>query len=1559
MQLQEEALFTLKMDGKPVINELGELEKKLVDLKTAQKDVERGTKEWADNKTEIKALEASIKQVREEMGVSGMSVKQLEGYYRQLNREIKDLTPGTEEYKRAAGDLKEVNTALANHRANVRGVSDDVAKSKSAFEQFKDYVKAAFTVTAILEFGRQIGQFVGDSIREFKEFQTAAQQLSAITGLTGKDLDYLKQAAKDVGPAMGMSASEMLKAYQVMGSAKPELLANKEALAAITKEAIILSQASQMELPAAAKVVAESLNQYGKSADQAGRFINVMAAGAKEGAAEISEVSSSLKAAGTVAASAKVSFEQTNAVLQSLSTIALKGEQAGTMLRNVLLKMSSGAKEFNPEVVGLDKALENLGKRNMSTAELTKLFGTENVVAAKHIIGHRNEIGDLTKKLTGTQEAYSQAAKNTATLDFQTKQATATLALLKTEIGERLEPLMVKVVAGFVSFVNIVRAVPEFVRENKTELTALGVAMLAFNGHLILATANSIRLAAAEKIRTISTTAVTTAQAFLNATMTANPIGLVIAAVAVLVAGFTALYNRSETLRAGINGIWQAMKTAATVAAQFVKAFLSMDIAGMATAMLNGGKQIGDAFNKGYADKLESERPKQQAAHKAHLDKQAGDAKKAATDTVAFDVNAHGGGLDKKAAAAAKHRATEAKKAHDAAEKEKEAQIKANNDALDKIEAARIAAIQDDLQRSIAHIRSKRDSEIEAMMASKASSEVKAVFEKALNEKMIQDIAKATETHREKQEKEDAATAKRVFDLRVKISQDERADKLAKLEEVAARQRADVAELIKDDREKAALLKQINDTLFADKNKVEDEFRAKKKREDTALLEAQFAQTKADTDARLLMAGNNADKIYAAKKERLDAEYTYNRAKMQREAEEDKAKNEQLIKNTDKRAKADKAIDDKLKADLTAGDKKYENDKTKLSEEKTAARLKNQQEFFSAVRGLMQGDFTAFTDILGKKLSGEKSNLSQRQQATAKNINTGLDYAKMGLEVLAKLNEAALKKQLANIKKDRDIQLASWKDKFDKGLINKETFEKGVDKINTEAQQKEKEAKLKAFRNQQKLDIAMAVINGAQAAIKSLAMFGWPIGLIGVAGAVIATGIQIALIKRQEPPAMAKGGYIRNGGVPDGPGHGSQYGQSGIALVRRDTNEEVGEMEGNEPIMVLSRNTYKNNQGTVDALLDSSLHRNGAPIYRAGGWVGSDGGSYGTYLNRGGVLPRYDDGGMVADSGGGGGGDGGGGNQETLAETQTVADYTEAEIDKSQKLMEEIGKNTLATADEIKALHLTLQRQHGEQLTMLSSTAQNAHANARAIREQLQSMTAGLSQQLGTLRVELAARLATLNNTVQQQNKNLGIDLKNELKALNATVISEMSNTRTWNYFGTMSLADTTRAGFSSLQATTHADLINMTQTLSLRLAGLEMALEADLATLQRVLDQDLRAVKNTLQTTATAAEKADTLRANALRDELRTQVTALRETLKGQLITLQRAGSADAGGIMGTTADELRKVQNALWSIRGEQGTHSWRLGQIADKNLSVSVQSFAFVNNQINVVIDKSTFK
>ncbi|GAB3961272.1 hypothetical protein GCM10028805_60270 [Spirosoma harenae] len=356
-----------------------------------------------------------------------------------LNK-MKETDPG---YK---DRLKELHALLSAQRQ----MTANINQTTTAWGRFK--ANAASTATGLLG-GNLItaglsaaANAIPALISKYREFDAASKDLSAVTGATGKDLDYLNRTAAKVGPTLGKSGAEMLEAYKLMASAKPELLNNIELLTKTTEAAITLSQAGKIDLAQATEVTAESLNQFGESADQANRFINVIAAGAKEGSAEIADMGAALKNSGTVAAAQGVTFEQTNAVLQSLSTIALKGGEAGTQLRNVLLTLGSGANETNPKVVGLEKALENLGKKNLSTAEMTQLFGKENITAAQHIITHRNEISELTRKVTGTQEAFTQAKTNNESLDHQLEIFWARVEGLAIILGTKLVPVFTKVI---------------------------------------------------------------------------------------------------------------------------------------------------------------------------------------------------------------------------------------------------------------------------------------------------------------------------------------------------------------------------------------------------------------------------------------------------------------------------------------------------------------------------------------------------------------------------------------------------------------------------------------------------------------------------------------------------------------------------------------------------------------------------------------------------------------------------------------------------------------------------------------------------------------------------------------------------------------------------------------------------------------------------------------------------------------------------------------------------------------------------------------------------------
>ena len=255
-----------------------------------------------------------------------------------------------------------------------------------------------------------------------KVFEKSMSELGAITGATGKDLDRLAEASRRIGQTTTLSASQAAEAFKLMASAKPDLLENLDALEATTLAAVTLSEAAGIELPQAATALGESLNQFGAGAEEAERFINVLAAGSQKGAALIGEMNLALKNSGVAASQAGLTFEQTNAALQSMAFAGVKGAEAGSKLRSVLVKLQVQSNDkFNPAVVGINNALKNLEEANLSVTERTKLFGEEALITADILIGSREQTEKLEQAITGTSTAQEQARTNTDNLDGSLK----------------------------------------------------------------------------------------------------------------------------------------------------------------------------------------------------------------------------------------------------------------------------------------------------------------------------------------------------------------------------------------------------------------------------------------------------------------------------------------------------------------------------------------------------------------------------------------------------------------------------------------------------------------------------------------------------------------------------------------------------------------------------------------------------------------------------------------------------------------------------------------------------------------------------------------------------------------------------------------------------------------------------------------------------------------------------------------------------------------------------------------------------------------------------------
>ena len=317
------------------------------------------------------------------------------------------------------GKLKQIDATVGQHQRNVGNYQQALGRLSGFLGQFG------------IAFG--IGSIVQGATRSVIEFDQAIADLVSITGASGQDLEFFKEQSLTLGKEVQGGASAVIEAYKLIGSAKPELLENAEALNAVTESAITLSQASGMALPDAATALTDAMNQFGAPAEEAARFIDALANGALFGSAEIPQVTEALLKFGAVANTANVSLEESTGLIEALAEKGLKGAEAGTALRNVMLKLSAPdalPKEAKDRLDALgisfadlqdtskpfSERLEALKPLLNDNAALVKVFGTENAVAATNLIANTDRIEDLTEKMYTQGTANKQAEDRTKTL---------------------------------------------------------------------------------------------------------------------------------------------------------------------------------------------------------------------------------------------------------------------------------------------------------------------------------------------------------------------------------------------------------------------------------------------------------------------------------------------------------------------------------------------------------------------------------------------------------------------------------------------------------------------------------------------------------------------------------------------------------------------------------------------------------------------------------------------------------------------------------------------------------------------------------------------------------------------------------------------------------------------------------------------------------------------------------------------------------------------------------------------------------------------------------------
>ncbi|EGV44391.1 phage tail tape measure protein [Bizionia argentinensis JUB59] len=380
--------------------------------------------------------------------------------------------------------------------------------------------------------------------------------LSAITDVTGDKLKEIEGYARTSAKTFGGEAADGVEAYKlILSQLTPELAKAPKALQGMGTHIQTLSKTMGGDVSAASEVLTTALNQYQvslddpmKATDEMAKMMNIMAAAAKAGSAELPQQKAALEQSGMAAKSAKLRFEEHAAAIQVLDKAGKKGSEGGVALRNTLAILSTGRflpKDIQEELQAAGVDIDVLGDKSLDfterlkplksiiddTALVTKLFGRENSNSALALINGISAQEDLKGQITETNTAYEQAA---IVMEAPAEKA----ARFRARIDD-LKISMFNLTGGTLAYAAELGSMA-------FDISNL-IPIISGFGQGIAFVTNATKMQALWTSITSGATAVWTGiQWGLNAAMNANPIGLIVIAVAALAAGIAWVSTKTE-----------------------------------------------------------------------------------------------------------------------------------------------------------------------------------------------------------------------------------------------------------------------------------------------------------------------------------------------------------------------------------------------------------------------------------------------------------------------------------------------------------------------------------------------------------------------------------------------------------------------------------------------------------------------------------------------------------------------------------------------------------------------------------------------------------------------------------------------------------------------------------------------------------------------------------------------------------------------------------------------------------------------------------------------------
>lgn len=415
----------------------------------------KNEKQIAATTAKIEAQEQRLQTLGSELSAAGVNTANLSAENERLAKTYDKVKKSQEELAKVSAALEQNNAAISQTKTQLAG-----------------------TLGTLAALG---GAIYAGPVKKAAEFEAQMSTVKAISNASADDMKRLSEEAKHMGATTQFTAVEAGKALEYMAMAGWKTDQMLGGLPGIMN----LAAASGEDLGQVSDIVTDALTAFNMTADQSGRFADVLAQASSNANTNVSMMGSTFQKVAPVAGALGYSVKDMSLGIGLMANASIKAEVAGTSLKTALANMAKPTKQmqvymdkYGISLTNADGSMKTFrGVIDNLRSSLGGLSESEQVAAATAIFGKESFAGMLAivnasdadfKKLSDSVNNAAGAAERMAQIKLDNFEGKVTLLKsafegLQIALGDALLPTFTQ---GAEKAAELISKLTEFINAN-------------------------------------------------------------------------------------------------------------------------------------------------------------------------------------------------------------------------------------------------------------------------------------------------------------------------------------------------------------------------------------------------------------------------------------------------------------------------------------------------------------------------------------------------------------------------------------------------------------------------------------------------------------------------------------------------------------------------------------------------------------------------------------------------------------------------------------------------------------------------------------------------------------------------------------------------------------------------------------------------------------------------------------------------------------------------------------------------------------------------------------